>query len=78
MYKIDSIMLLEFKDLIDRADKAINVLERNNKNKIVYPELKKDLQKMSEKLESRFTLSEFSDINKRNRELDKNKVESGQ
>lgn len=69
MYKITDSLLLEVKEVLARSDKAINVLQRAGNNKIIYPELQKDLQSLLEKLNSQYSLAEFVDPGARDKML---------
>ncbi len=73
MKKITDNLLLEIVDLLDRSDKALNILERNGKNIITYSDLKKELQEMSRSLKDRYTLEEYSNPNSRNARLEREK-----
>lgn len=77
-YKVSISTLLEVNKLLKRADRAINTLQRANNLKMVYPELQADLQKMMEKLESQYTLSEFKSPSSRDSRLEKAKKDAGQ
>lgn len=80
MRKVSEEFLLEVEELIDKSNDAINNLERLGNNKRIYLDLKKRLQNMSDKLKSQYglALSEYKDINARNKWLEKEKEDSGQ
>jgi hypothetical protein len=64
MYKVTTGELVRTVKLIDRADNALNNLERLNSNKILYPELKKELQELSLELRSRYDLEALDEWKK--------------
>jgi hypothetical protein len=74
--KITVDKMLEINKLLKRADKAINVLQRGNNNKIIYPELQRDIQRMIEELDSRYGLIEYNDVNAREKLLNKAKKQA--
>lgn len=41
--------------VLDKADFAMNTLERANGNKMIFPETKSDIQQLSEELKSRYS-----------------------
>lgn len=41
--------------VLDKADFAINTLERANSNRMIFPETKRDVQQLSEELKSRYS-----------------------
>jgi len=61
MFKITSGELIRAVKLIDRAEHAMNNLERLGGNKILYPELKKELQELSEEFKNRYLLEEMDE-----------------
>lgn len=71
MYKITTDKLLKVVNVINRADRAINNLERLGRNQIIYPELKKEMQLICDELKSQYSLNEYTDPNARNSELEK-------
>lgn len=78
MRKISEELLLEISKTLTRTADAINNLERLNSNKIIYPELKRDVHNLAEKLEDQYGLREYSNIEARDEMLEKEKKDSGQ
>jgi hypothetical protein len=60
-FKVSSSRIIKLTQLLVRADKAMNVLERNGKNKIIYPELKKEIQDEIEEVKSMYGLEDFDE-----------------
>lgn len=63
MFKTSSTELIEIVKTLDKANFAINTLERNGQNKILFFETKKQIQDLSEKIKDRYGLREFNDFN---------------
>lgn len=78
MRKISEDLLLDIAKMLKRYDKAMNVLERQNNNKIIYPELKKDGQALAERIEDQYGLREYTDPMARDKMLEKAKKDAGQ
>lgn len=76
MYKIKADLLLEIDKTLKRSTKAINILQRAHSNKIIFPELQKDIQDLISKIESRYAVIEWIDIDARNKELNRIKREA--
>lgn len=60
MYKITVDQLLLIAKTLEKADFAINTLERLGQNKAVFLETKKDIQKLRDDLTSRYDLKSFN------------------
>lgn len=60
-FKVSSTRLIRAVELLKRADKALNTLEKNGKNTIIYPELKKEIQDEIEILMSNYALEDFDE-----------------
>ncbi len=73
MFKVKVDILQRITDVLDRSNDAINNLERLHSNKSLYPDLKKQIQKLSDELKSRYPIDEFTNPNARNEALDKEK-----
>jgi len=65
MYKITVDQLLLIAKTLEKADFAINTLERVGQNKVVFLETKKDIQKLKDDLISRYDLKSFNDDRKK-------------
>ncbi len=59
MFKITSSEILKIVKTLEKADFAINVLEKNSPNGIVFLETKKEVQDLTESLISRYDLKSF-------------------
>lgn len=77
MYKVSGNLLEEVVKILDRSDNAINTLERLGSNKRIYDELKRDIQKLSDKIKSQYALDEFTNPNLRNEKLEEQKKKYG-
>ena len=64
MYKVTSGELIEGIKLIDKAEKALNTLEKLTNNKIIYPELRIELQKYSSDIKTRYLIEEMDEWKK--------------
>lgn len=78
MAKIPDSKLIELVSMIDRLEKAVNILEALPVGKRVYQQLKAEAQQLSEEVKSRYFLKEYSDINARDKWLEQEKKENGQ
>ena len=63
-FKVSSTRLIKVTKLLERADFALNTLEKNNKNKILFPELKKEIQEVIEELKTVYDLENFDEWKK--------------
>lgn len=64
-FKVSSSRLIKHSNLLKRSLDAIIHLELNGKNKIVYPQLKQELQDEIKELEDSYNLSNFSECKKK-------------
>ena len=60
-FKVSSTRLIKAAKLTKRAADAINTLERLGSNKIVFMELKKELQDFADELTSQYDLESFEE-----------------
>ncbi len=63
-FKVSSTRLIKITKVLQRADFALNTLEKNGKNTILFPELKKELQDCIEELKIAYDLENFEEWNK--------------
>lgn len=61
MFKISSSELIEIAKTLQKASFAINTLERNSSNSIVFQETKKEIHDLLDKLNSRYDLKNFKE-----------------
>jgi uncharacterized protein YheU (UPF0270 family) len=69
MHKVTTQMMIDINNLLDRSIKAMNHLQRSGGNKILYPELNKDLHAMVDRINSQYSLKEFTDAGERDKVL---------
>lgn len=57
MFEVSEEKMAQIIKLLDRSDFAINTLERANNNRMLFTDLKSEVQKLSEELKSRYPKS---------------------
>lgn len=75
-YKVSESMMLKIQNLLSKSADAINNLERRNNNRVVYLDLKQELNSLNDEIESRYHLKEFIDPSARDNMLERNKKEA--
>lgn len=60
-FKVSSSRLITIVKILERAKFAINTLEVNSKNKIIFPDLNKDIQKEIDFLKVNYELEDFEE-----------------
>ena len=75
-YKVTASMMLKIQKTLTKSADAINNLERRNNNRIIYSDLKQELHKLNDELESRYHLKEFTDPSARDNMLEENRKQA--
>jgi hypothetical protein len=65
MFKVSSSEIVKITKALERAAFAINALERLGQNKIVFLEIKKELNDLTDELKSRYEIEKFSEWDKK-------------
>lgn len=64
-FKVDSGRLIKVTKLLERSDKALNILDNGHNNAELYHSLKKDIQDCVEELKSLYDLESFDEWKKK-------------
>lgn len=64
-FKVSSSKLIKIIKLLERADSAMNILERDGKNKILFTDLKKEIQDEVAEVKVMYDLESFDEWNKK-------------
>lgn len=65
MFKVSSSEIVKITKALERAAFAINTLEKLGQNKIVFLEIKKELNDLVDELKSRYEIEKFSEWDKK-------------
>lgn len=61
MFKVTSSRLIKITKTLEKADFAINTLERLGQNKMVFMDTKRDIQELIDELKSQYELEQFTE-----------------
>lgn len=64
-FKVDSGRLIKVTKLLERSDKALNILDNGHNNAELYHSLKKEIQDCVEELKSVYDLESFDEWKKK-------------
>jgi hypothetical protein len=62
MFKVSSDKLIRIVKALEASNNAINILERANKNHILFSNVKNEITNLAEEITSQYGLKEFNDF----------------
>jgi len=62
MFKVSSAKLIRIVKVLEASNNAINILERANKNNILFGNIKTEIVNLAEEITSQYGLKEFNDF----------------
>jgi hypothetical protein len=62
MFKVSSAKLIRIVKALEASNNAINILERANKNNILFGNIKTEIVNLAEEITSQYGLKEFNDF----------------